>query len=474
VNVHTLEVASGPTFRLIVAPHDGPDPVRLIARLRWPTEDGPEQGVFEPARAVEPYTKADELPWVRLPPLEARIVETEALEVRTTDGLWRGECAVKSRCGDVPDPVEVQLTACASLEGVVHDSTGAIVAGAQVSALYEPALKKSSTRTTTTDREGHYRLDFMRAGSVTLSVKAMAQSPAESPCALTPGQSTRADFTLTALPVVGSIRGIVTSDSGNYDADDIRVSLVSVENPGPKWRTKPHWETRRGARVATFAFDGLPAGKFIVEIEEHDWFEWEPRSVTTAAPRDDVELRVHDRPRIADLVFHVTDSDNGRVLDDFHVTTTGAASLRQVADSDEVVLTGFRLDLRLNWRLDRAGYPPSFGSLASFNLETTVNGRPRRTVELNLRPGWGDHIQVVRKQNNKPIADAVVFIDGVETTVHTDKNGYADIVTRDKPKSVTISAPGWKQSDPFDLRPPSKRNWRFVHQVQMDPLPKKK
>jgi hypothetical protein len=473
--LHEIRVESGPTFRLAVSPAKGPDPAALIARVRWPTEDGSRAGDFEPVRAVEPYAKPGEAPWVRLPPLDPAIEATEALEVRTSDGLWLGEGQVTAVLGVVTSQVDVKLMPFSSVSGVVTDSSGAPVRGADVSLEYVAVNgKPGGTRSSRSDRSGHYRLDFTRPGAVTVRVKTIAYAAAETQLTLVSGEAAHADFVLEPLPVAGSIRGLVTSDTGKYEPDDVRVTLVNVGIPGPRLRTRPQWETRLGKRVGVFAFDGLPAGNYRVEIDEHDWFEWEPRALQATAPRDGLEFRAHDAVRVADLVFRVTDSDNGLSIDKFHVFTQGyPGSGSSTSSSGQIFLANFRLDLRMRWRLDKAGYPPVFGTLASFNVETLADGRVRHTAEINLRPGWGDRLHVVRRNGQKPIANAAVLVNGMEVA-RTDSNGIANISVRDKPKSVTVTFPGWQQVGTVDLRPPAKRGWKMTNDVQMQPAPKQK
>jgi hypothetical protein len=268
----------------------------------------------------------------------------------------------------------------------------------------------------------------------------------------------------------------VTSETGAYD-QRVTLTLSPSGERGrdvPQLHTTVRWDKSGAALVGHFDFGALPAGKYHVQLQENDWFEWNSHWTDVEAPKEDIVFLVHDRILAADLVLDVHDADNGLALDGYHLQLETYDNYRSVWSwSGAVLMEMYPDDKRLRWRLDKAGFPPQFGDLSSFDLRTTVDGRPRRTAEVNMSPGWGDLLRVVKRNNGQPLEGVVVELDGREAG-KTDSHGLARVMARAQPKQVELVLDGWRARGKVDLSPPSKRGWARYNTVQMQPAPKKK
>ena len=111
----------------------------------------------------------------------------------------------------------------ASIAGAVHDTSGALVRSAQITAT---RVEDQAQRTTSTDSQGAYTLLNLPPGTYRIRATSPTFSPVEQQdISLTARQNLRLDLTLT----VGSAAAEVTvdaSDAGTIDTADAQVSAV--------------------------------------------------------------------------------------------------------------------------------------------------------------------------------------------------------------------------------------------------------
>lgn len=169
-----------------------------------------------------------------------------------------------------PD-VDLQLTAPASLTGVVRDGDGAPVAGATVWA----PVPGSNSPTATTGADGSYSLSDVPAGEVRVMASATGFGTELADLTMTAGASQTKDFVLTRL---GKVTGLVHNADGAPLAG-VKIDVVSAEG------------VPLGATTAidgTFAVEPLLLGKYTVSA--YRGAAAQAVDLTPAAPTASVDL----------------------------------------------------------------------------------------------------------------------------------------------------------------------------------------
>ncbi|MBL8858033.1 MAG: carboxypeptidase regulatory-like domain-containing protein [Planctomycetes bacterium] len=472
-----ISVESGPTYTLTFGPETGPDLDQIDLRLTVSNDEARESTAFEPLRVMPPYRLDGESAWVRFPSFDADFTRANTIEARTRDGLWLGEAPATTVVGVAGANVHIQLGARAVVTGTVT-SAGAPAAGVVVTVRARPkeGEKRPFERSARTDGKGRYRIEFVRPCEARVWTNSILHESADAEVSVESGAVLTQDFVLTPLPTVGRIAGSVVTETGAIEPRCSIALMRADERSGdpPRLRVRVNWESTRTGMVGRFDFGALPKGKYRLDVEENDWFEWSPRRITVEAPNEEVVFKVKDRVLVSDFAFEVRDADNGLVLRRFHLILETFEGERSIwSDSGTVVLTDYPEDKRLQWRLDKSGYPAQIGDMQSFAAQSFVDGRRRRTCELSVQPGWGDTVRITRRRDNKPVEGAVVSIAEREVG-KTNADGIAKITARAKPTAITVALDGWRVAGNIDLRPPSQRNYRRFIGIQLVPAPKKK
>ncbi|MDZ4771906.1 MAG: carboxypeptidase-like regulatory domain-containing protein [Planctomycetota bacterium] len=474
---HVVSVASGATYRVAFGPENGPDPESITLRITLDNEEGNSATTsFEVLRTREPYRHESESAWIRFPALDETLTRARRIEARSRDGLWSGAANATVAVGEATQPVRIEMEACGIVKGRV---TCAGAAAVEVVVVFRAEPDKGQGRaytvSTRTDSSGNYKLEFVRPRSATMRLTSLLYEPTTRDIELIAGETTVQDFDLVGLPTVGRVAGTILSESGTYETK-VDVTLVRSGNERgdvPRMRRRVRWTSVAGRRVGEFDFGLLAKGKYRVECERVDWFEWTPRRLDVEAPKDDIVVRIADRSLVADFAIEVRDADNGLPLNRAHLVleTIDGERMRWI-DSGDVVVWGYPEDKRLRWRLDKTGYPSRIGDAKSFEVTTIVEGRRRRTVEILVQPEWSEVVRVTHGKDEKPLENALVSIDGREAG-KTDKTGQLRVSAREKPQSITAALAGWRLEGGVDLRAPAQRNWRRFLDVRMRPTKKK-
>lgn len=453
-----LEVASGPTFFLDVTPKERALPEQLNARLElFDTEDEQRDRL-----GPEPLRAGDTL-WVRFPPGEERFSRALSLDVQSLDGVWSGAAKVQEARGVRPGLVTIALAAQSAVAGHVRDAqSGEPVAEAIVVLQPEPpGAKNTKPRSTRSDAQGAYHFDFVPPARYTLATRKLRYEVQSTPLELVSGQASTLDVALALQPPAGSIRGEVSTVTG-FSTPKARIVLSAAAGErGPPLKLDANWTTTDGRKVARFEFPNLPAGSYKIGVEKDDWFRWEGVNQSCSPPREDVRLVVHDDVILCDYVFSAVDFDNGLALGDVHVwfSFRDGPQRERMGGARAVLERGVPIDREFTWRADRAGYASQRGDQTSFVESAPRDGRIQRTLEVALKPGWGDVVRAVRADGKGPVADLEVFVDG-RSAGKTSKDGTLRIDLRDRPKSITIDDSRWRLQAPADTAPAWKRKDR--------------
>ncbi len=436
-------------------------------------EDDRDRVGGEAARAPDP-SDAGGLPWVRFGPVDPRFDHAERVELRSADGVWRGDANVGAVRG-VQGTVTLKADAFGSVLGTVVDADGIGVSRAQVVLREGLGGQRERKRDAATDAHGRFRFDFVRPGECRLTARSLRHAENERTFTLTQRATAELVVVLQPKPPVGNIRGTIATETGR-STPRARVTLVAVnDRGGPSLASEVQWTTVEGRKVGVFQFTSLPAGPFTLNVEKDDWLKWEPRSLEVAAPNEDVRILVRDDVATSDYVVRVTDRDNGVALDGVRAWIefkNGPSRERRFA-SGEVIERGVPLDRAFRWRIDRPGYGSERGDETAFAVEEHVDGKIRRVLELALEPGWKDVVRAVRRDGRGVIEGVEVFADG-RSMGKTGKDGTLKVELRDPPKKVEAKHPNWRLAGGVDLRPAWKRDDRKFVVLRFNPVQRKK
>ena len=461
-----LTVPCGPTYRFAFSPADTVVSTTLTASLMVRSLDDSQALGPEPLRAGDPA-------WVRFAPAPRDFDRCDRIDVRDKSGIWMGSARVSAIAGVVPGLVEVALEARAVLVGKAVDREGNPVRGAVVAFEGVASSGRTYERKASTRADGEFRMEFLAAGSGTVSVHPLRHTGRDAAVALVAGAVTRQDFLLEPLPPAGAISGIVESETGGY-REDVEVVLRPLAGGANPEKRKVRWEEKDGRRVGAFEFEALPAGEYEVAVRGGDWFGWEPATLVASPPSAAARFRVHDDLAHADFAFLPRDRETGASLDAGFAwwSVEGGPGGSKRLGSGEKFLAKFPLDRSFHWRLDRRGYQPAFGDEKSFAIEEMHDGGVLKIAEVELAPGWGEVIRVVGRGKRKPIEGARILLDGREAGT-TNRNGTCTVAAREKPKRVEIGYRDWVVASAIDLRPAWRRKEKRFVEIQVAPPARK-
>lgn len=456
-----VSVASGPTYRLAITPADAAVPTTFVAFLRVGNVDEAGSVGQEPVRAGEP-------PWVRFAPVPKEFDRCDRLEIRDKEGLWMGSAKASALGGVVPGIVEIVLDARAVLLGKAVDLSGNPVPGASLVFEGVSDSGKAYERKKTTRFDGQFRMEYVAAGSGTLSLRSLRHVEQAAAIRLQAGAVTQQDFILAPLASAGAIRGRVESETGDYEGE-VEVVLRPLSSVASSEKLKIRWESKDGRRVGVFEFEALPAGEYEIAARSAGWLGWEPNVVVTSPPSEVARFVVRDAVALADFAFRARDAETGAAIDTFAWwNVPGGASSSKRLGAGERFLIRFPLERDFRWRLDRQGYRPKFGDEKAFAVEEPHRAGVWKIAEVELEPGWGEVFRVIGRGNKKPVEGAKVLLDGREAGT-TNKDGRCTVSARERPKKVEIAYRDWRVVSSVDLRPAWRRKEKRFVEVQVAP-----
>ena len=456
-------VPAGPTARLSWTPREMPAK-ELSARLHWKVveaETGRERGeAGEVLPLREPLSSdASSSPWVRFAPLFDAGARVERVGLASKDGCWGGSAPMSQATGRV-GRLHVDLEARSALE-VRVTSLGEALQQAVVALEFEDGRKEEKR----VDARGVAYWRFLRPGIVKLRARHLAVADLEVVVALAPGKPLVQALECSRLPVVGDIAGALRSQSGAYAANATLV-LRDEARPGLSLRAKALWRdtakpgAARPSNEGEYRFASLPAGAWIVSIEESDAYDWQPRSRKCAAGDASVDFLVKDGVPVADFRFEPRSTTSGSPLERFHLVLETHEGPRDLwARHGEVVLRDWPLEKTFRWRIDAPDHRPERGDSRAATMPA---GRERERV-LAPAPqfGWGEWVRVVSTRRNQPIKDAVLVVDGREVA-RTNQDGWARLRLPGPPRSLEARHPGHAMARPPDLRSARERRWTHI------------
>lgn len=217
-------------------------------------------------------------------------------------------------------PIELKLIGTGTVEGEVQDGNGQPVAGAQVvSANRWGSTTDSEPAEARTDEQGHYRLEDLPAGSVTVTVRRPGATLGVSQLVDVPeGGTVPLDF---SLEDAGTVEGVVRAGHGSLPDEPLAVLTFQREVGFRPSDYRPIAVERGG----TFRMS-LPPGSYELRVrplESYDWTHTEPTPVdVTAGETVRVELTWDGNARQTDSLRGIVLEPNGQPSPEAFVTVS--------------------------------------------------------------------------------------------------------------------------------------------------------
>jgi len=279
-------------------------------------------------------------------------------------------------------------------------------------------------------------------GVYTLIASGQGCTRVELPVIARSGELVQVDVQLDCVPIAGSIRGEIVSESGAVPklSEFANVSLV-----GSTWHDNAPLirDPESTAWKARFEFKAVPAGAFRLSC---GILEFGLRSSHPDGCRagDNVQLVLLDRPAPVDLGFRVFDAQTGAELPTYSASLCWNLESFEFHDLAFGAIAGKGLPETgwFSWSVSSPGYVSSAASVDGPVLWSRQSGN-QRWIDVRLQPGWSRLVWVHDAEFEELIVGATVLVDGVAVGT-TDELGQFTLVLPACPKSIDVRYRDWR------------------------------
>jgi hypothetical protein len=457
-----LETEVGPTFVIQLDPN--PPDERSSFRVRLSEQLGPggrgslRGGIIDtPAgyrpRALLAATILRDGDWARFPfvpelyddPIGSWYFSVESNDVTG----WSGVAELESVSLHNPNYVRVAMEARGTIAVAAHgvESIPQLPLTISVEAVSASgtALPVSFTVTDDAPRGA----SGLSPGEYRIRSRSIYMEPVDQLVQLAPHEHKRVDLAIAALPSAGAIRGTAR----NHDRSQTPIMFSSVrqvviaraDDPTLREAREFSWRKSGHEWIASFSFEAVPAGKYVVRIRDFplldDGVRFDPAQFEVSPPAEDLEFVMRPRPEsMLNMAVSPRDSATDEPITDASLAwrLPGDADRTEHIDRhDNRIYFRIPTDTPIEWTLSARGHAPARGDLSAF--EGNEYGR---TATIRLRKGWGTRFVVRAQTTDTPIADARIVLDGVDAG-RTDSKGELDVELAAEPERADIDASGW-------------------------------
>jgi hypothetical protein len=283
--------------------------------------------------------------------------------------------------------------------------------------------------------------DELAPGSYTMVVTCNACDRLEQPVSVRAGETTHIVVQLNCVASAGSIRGEITSQTGQKPRDEILVNLwrpgLASFNDGIDVVDEPisPWK-------ASFEIKDVLAGDYQLGCTVGE-FGVAPSSITTVRAGDIAHLRVLDDPTYVDIGFRVFDAESGAQLDTFDVAISRNGKDSKLRDqaSGTIVAEHVPENGWLWWSLTSPGHvceQTDFMHPAVWGLSSGS----KRWIDVRLQRGWRIKCAAFDDEYNV-LKDATIVADGIDMGT-TDADGYFTLTLPQRPKRIEARYRDWR------------------------------
>jgi len=254
------------------------------------------------------------------------------------------------------------------------------------------------------------------------------------------GETTDVEVHLECATSAGSIRGEITSESG--EAPDQKELTVELSNK--EWSMRPALVSDEKAAPwkARFVVPDVPAGDIDLWCLAGAFGTEASKPVAHAG--DTIQIRVLDRPTYIDLGFRVFDKETAVELESYRaeIWTTRSDLFPRVLPSGAIAIDHVPETGRLPWEVTSPGYFCARGNLNERPAWSKTAGN-KRWIDVHLERGW--QIECVSMDGDyRHLAGATIFADGVERG-KTDADGNFMLTLPERPKSLEATYRDWRR-----------------------------
>lgn len=392
-------------------------------------------------RLRAPAARNPALPWVRFHPDSVFGADSGGpwiLDVTSEDGVWSGSAEVRSIVGRYPEVVALDLTPRTVLRGWVRDERGLPVVDAFARIEREEGGDRHQMWSLT---GGEYRFRALAPGRWRLEIDSYVHATHVVTLDLPAGRESVHDATLVALESAGSVSGVVTSATGTWHGEAL-VGLWGHAGTKSNRRSPAKWTQEEGRWIHRFAFEGVPAGTYLLEwVSRGCPFEVHPSpKQLVTVPARGLEFRVQDDAPVGQVVFRARDSATGQELPAFDLwwmSLDGWAEWRRGLASGAVAIEGWPLNRELLWAL-RA---PS-GAMVAGDARQLMREGKRLVADVAVDAGFGVQFFVVDTKHEALPGLRLAF-DGAEVPA-SGALGRLPVSLPHRPKKIEVLTPGWR------------------------------
>lgn len=256
------------------------------------------------------------------------------------------------------------------------------------------------------------------------------------------GPTTNIEVVLDGPQPLGSIRGEVTTQSGEPPDGgnlffELRQAGARVLSCEPRIEADDEQRPWR----AQFEYVDLPAGAYGLAFDSNG-LGIAPSFTTNAHPGDSIALQILDRPDYVDVGFRVFDAESGSELEGYDVDLEGPGvphDLRAQRSggiaASHVPETG-----RFQWRVSKLGYATEHGDTAESAGWPKRDGS-KRWIEVRLSRGWSARGWAV-DDSGSPLAGVEILVAG-ERVATSDVDGNFELRLPSRPASIEVRYRDW-------------------------------
>jgi hypothetical protein len=295
-------------------------------------------------------------------------------------------------------------------------------------------------------------LDDLRPGNFVVDVTCQFCQPVRVPVTIHAGETAAVEVSIACEQPAGSIRGVVTTESGALPEEVGNVLIqVQVGSNGELIDVREiQWSKENGVAVGRFELRNLPSRAYELSLTPNAQYATRPETPLSVRPGDEVQFTLLDVASKIDIGFDVVDQATGTALDGFLASAVSGSRNWTAfpAHSHNVLIDDVRENSSGSWCISQRGYAFVTGTFASAARVWTVDAK-RRWVRVELQRGTRVNVVVLADnggfRDGPPLAGAAVLIDGHEVGRTDDRGRFESLVTSPI-QSLDVSYLDWRHS----------------------------